>query len=291
MGTSSSSPGPSGTRNPLLPPWAPETPASFPPANPKVPQSPNPDSENPESPNSAPIPNQQLNIPTPSVSWRSPKVALGNYIEGKRGSSLGKVANGYVKASGGARGATVSSRAGRQATGALASFISDGIKNGFVEAARKRGIPNITSLNVQDAIATLIEIIAPVGAMVEGSITRKAQLETLSDIFEKMEIESKGINALDQLTETDMEFVLRTSIANYINERFQQELINRIEGNKIIPSEANKICNEIKEYIFNVVKLDLHNTSPLRIDWEGSQGKEMIESMYLKAYALLGDEE
>lgn len=296
MGTSSSSGGPSGSGPGLLPPWAPEAPSPLPNAPAAPAASPQPAPAAPPAPqqsNPPPPaqPSQPIDLPLPSVTWRSPKVSLGNYVGGKRGSSLGKVATGYVKASGGAKGATLSSRSGRRATATLAAFISDSIKNGVAEAARRRGIPNITSLNVHDAIATIVEIIAPPGSRVEDAIARKAQLETLRDIFEKFDIEAKGIDALDALNESDMEFVLQSSIANYINERFEQELIHRIEQSKISAEKANKISNEIKQYIFNVVKLDLSGLQPLQIDWENTQGQEIIENMYLKAFDLLGSEE
>jgi hypothetical protein len=37
------------------------------------------------------------------------------------------------------------------------------------------------------------------------------------------------------------------------------------------------------------VSIDLGGVSPVEIDWEGPQGRGLVEGVYQRAYALLGE--
>src|SRR6266704_3835211 len=129
MGTSSSYSGPTGT-TPLLPPWA------------EDPVAPRPlDGEG--SSTAEPEP-QGMDIPLPHISWRVPKAALSRLASGVAiglgAATLASLGRSYVQASGGARAAADSARAGRASSARLGGFLADGVRNGFQEAARNVGL-------------------------------------------------------------------------------------------------------------------------------------------------------
>lgn len=196
----------------------------------------------------------------------------------------------YVRATGGAKVASSSARAGRASTMALGSFMGDVARVGIAEAARARGIPDISSRNIQAVLSSLINVLSPVGATLEEAAARKSVITTLTEAFQKFGVEEKGIEVLDQLNSEQIRELLEMSVTNYVNERFHQELMSRLEGGEINEKQANRISVEIKAYIAGMVRLDLRGVEPAAFDWRGKDGKALAERIYTKAYGLLGAE-
>ncbi len=277
MGTSSSSQGPKGNQPNLLPPWAPESPIfpSFPDISPTDAYPQQNDSPKPVAP----------------ISWNIPKSSVTSFSHRGGIGRLKKAVRSYVSAKGGATKAALTARAGRNATVRLASFIASGIKEGFSEAAKKIGVQNITSRNIHAVLADFIDHLAPVGATIESSIARKALIATITEVFENLQVEKNGINVLDQISNEDMKEIIVSSIANYINEKFQQELINRLEKSKIDAVYANQLSSQIRDYMVGLIKLDMDITDFVNFDWQSPEGIQKIEKFYGQAYALLGEEQ
>ena len=257
MGTSASYPGPTG-RNPLLPPWADEQPLP--------PSDETPDESNEELPaNDADAddepqdvaPQDENTLPEPLVSWRAPKSTMTRWVRGSGPASLGSVARSYVAASGGPRGASAASRQGRSATARIGGFLADGLRNGFAQAARNLGLQNFVGRDAQFVLASFIDLLAPVGALREDAAARKAVIETMSELFARFDVETNGLDALNSLDSAGMLELVHVSVTNYVNERFQQELIFRIEQGAISEADANDLSAEVKGFVASVVRIDL----------------------------------
>ena len=282
MGTSSSNPGPKGKRAPV-PPWhEEELKPSFPkpvptkdiqkPLNPaKLPQSPNPG-------------------PHPQKSWSSPKRKIADFMKNSTKDNYSKMGSGYVKASGGSKSATSSARAGRRATAGIAGFFSAGVRDGFTKAAEEFGIGKLVGKDARTVAADIIERFSPSGGTLEEAAARNALIQTMKEFFKEIELEERGVEALDSLTPLDVQSLLELSIVNYLNERLQSELLNRVERKSISEKQANRTSKQIKKFIKGAVKLDLREVDVLKVDWKSPRGGEIISSLYRQAYEILGDE-
>ena len=290
MGTSSSSSGPKRPSN-LLPPWA----QDISPSNPTPPdesniQDGNPpsDGENPNNPSPNEINPNGLSGQRP-VSWSVPKSAMTRFARG--GSSLGAIGRSYVSAGGGARARASSAKAGRQTAGRFAGFLAGGVRNGFLQAARDLGLTNLVGRDVQFVLASFVDLIAPSGATIEDAVARKALTDTTWEVFQTYGVDVEGITALDRLERDDVVSIIALYVSNYVNERLQEELFFRVERGALDENIANQYADQIKGFIVGVVKLDFQNIDPLRVDWQGNEGKEIMEKKYQEAYTLLGDAE
>ena len=290
MGTSSSSPGPKRPHN-LLPPWGQDSsPGSPIPADGSPPQdgNPQPNGENPNNlpPNGLPpngVPGQR------PISWSVPKGAMTRFARG--GSSLGAIGRSYVSAGGGASGRASSAKAGRQTAGRFAGFLAGGVRDGFVQAARDIGLTNLVGRDIQFVLASFVDLIAPSGATIEDAVARKALTDTTWEVFQTYGVNVDGITALDRLVRDDVTSIIALYVSNYVNERLQEELFFRVERGALDENVANQYADQIKGFIAGVVKLDFKSIDPLQVDWQGNQGKEIIEKKYQEAYALLGEAE
>jgi hypothetical protein len=196
-----------------------------------------------------------------------------------------------VSANHGASHLATSARSGRQTAGSLAGFVANGIRNGFAEAARQIGLNNLVGRDVEFVLSSFVDLIAPSGATVEQAIARDALNDTLWEVFDRYGVNTEGIGALDKLGRDELTEVVGLYISNYVNERLQQELFYRVERGTMNETEANNCATQIKDFVFEVVRLDFQGIDPVNFDWQGSDGKKLIEQKYQEAYSLLGGAE
>jgi hypothetical protein len=284
MGTSSSYKGPTG-RNPLLPPWGQE---------PVIPETDNnnpPEQNNDNEEDQLPQPQQQtppeLNLP--DVSWSGVKGIVSRLSNGRPSGSWKSAFRSYVRARGGPRMAARTASSGRATTARLGSFLAGVLRAGVVEAARNIGLTDYLGRDAQSLLAAFIDLLAPAGALLEEAIARKALSETLTDLFERYDVEGNGLIALDNIDADAMKEVITLSITNYIYERFEQELVNCVERGNVSEDEANLLADQAKEFINGEVIIDMDNIDVATFDWGGAAGNSFIENLQQIAYSLLGD--
>lgn len=274
MGTSSSYGGPTG-RISLLPPWAEEIEGDALP-------------ENEEAIAADPL-------DPPVVTWAAPKRAVIKLSRGgPGGASMGtfrSLSKSYVRASGGARTASSAARSGRAVTSRLGGFLAAGIRDGFGQTAERFGLQMLVGQDAQSVLAAFVDLLAPDGALLEEAASRTALIDTLQEMFVRYEVEAVGLEALDRMDATTLGETVELYVVNYVNARIQQELVNRIERNSIPEMEANRLMDEIRGFIQEIVKLDFAEVELINLDWEGLGGYRLVEGVYEEAYRLLGGEE
>lgn len=282
MGTSTSYTGPTG-KTPLLPPWA-DDPDDDPEAAPGDDQDvPPPDDEAAAPPEAATPPEA-----APAIEWSVPKAALTRWARGGRSTTLRRVAGTYVAASGGAGRATTGARSGRAATARLGGFLGTGLRDGFAAAARELGLRDVVGRDARFVLATLVDRLAPAGALREEAVARAAMIETLADLFDRHAVEAGGLGALDALDADGVRRILALFVTNYVNARFQQELVSRVERGAVSERAANALLDQIRDFIAGIVRLDLRDIDVVALDWRGPEGRRVVDRVYEAAYSLLG---
>jgi hypothetical protein len=171
----------------------------------------------------------------------------------------------------------------------LGRFLAAGLRNGFAQVAQQLGLQNFVGRDAQFVLAAFIDLLAPAGAMREEAIARQAMIDTLSDWFDQLDVIARGFDALDALTPETMADLIILSVANYVNVRFQQELVSRIERGTLPEREANQLAAEAKEFIAEIIQIDFRGVDLVQVDWQGAEGRDLIAGIYETAYSLLGD--
>lgn len=280
MGTSSSYAGPSG-RNPLLPPWADDSDDEQ-----NLPVEDGDDGNAIEPTTVPPV--------VPQITWRAPKRAMGLLVRGAvAGTAVGALhalGRAYVNARGGSGVAASGASAGRATTTHLGGFLSTGMREGFGRAVENLGLQALIGQDVQTVLAAFADLLAPDGALLEQQAARRSLLETLEVVFERYDVDADGIEALDRLDANGLGEVIRLSVVNYVDARMEQELASRIERGTLPDDEANRLMDEIHDFIDELVKLDFADVDLVHLDWDGLEGRRLVLGIYQDAYRLLGDE-
>jgi hypothetical protein len=194
----------------------------------------------------------------------------------------------YVRARHGARTAAASAIAGRSATARIGSFLSEGIRDGFAVVARRFGIDHL-GRDVQFVLAAFVELLAPDGAQLDDAAARKATIDTISELFERYDVATNGIEALDHLTEEGMRDAMTLSITHVIDEKFQQDLASRVEDGSMSERAANELMQHATDFIRGIVTIDTSTVDILSMNWDSKEGRDLVQQMYEAAYSLLGN--
>ena len=225
----------------------------------------------------------------PMISWSGPKGALSRLANGTPSGSFRSTFRSYVRALGGAGTAARSASSGRVSTARLGGFFAGVAQRGVVETAKAVGLGDLVGRDAQYVLAEFIDLLAPPGALLEDAIARKAMIETMTELFEQYQVFENGIEALDSLDALGMADLITRSVTNYINERFQQELVNCVERGSVSEADANDLLREARDFIAGIVRIEFEGIDLVAVDWVSGEGKGHVERVFRDAYSLLGN--
>ena len=297
MGTSKSYDGPK-DRTPLLPSWAFPDADDGQPSLPSPPDTPLPEEPVSGQPSPEPLSEPSANTvfpstellpqPPPVSSWRAAKVSLGKAISGGGGSgAFARPGRKYVRALGGARSASRTSRAGKSSTTRLGQFLSSVGSRGFNETLQRFGLSSVVGKDAETVFAAISNALAPAGASREEAIARDAVNEALESLYERSILADSDLTKLDQMGTQEIAQALETAVSSYIYHRWLGELEIVIEKKAMSAKEAVRLERNMRAYISECVQLDMQGVDVLNMDWNGTSGQQFIEKIFTEAYRIL----
>jgi hypothetical protein len=141
--------------------------------------------------------------------------------------------------------------------------------------------------DVQFVLASLVDLLAPAGALLEEAAARSAIIDTIFDFFGEYDLAADGIRALDAMTAEDVGDALRLTVCNVVEARFKEELTSRVERGDVSEHDGDRIFSQIGEFVREMIDLRLEDRDLLRIDWGGEEGAAFVEQLYTDAYSVL----
>ena len=292
MGTSSSYGGP-GDKTPLLPSWA--MPPDGTPQTPEQPTQPTPNdgpgTDTPPAENApSDLPHQSVSAPEVTNRWTSARRSFTRAISTRTSTGYRRAASRYVRAIGGAGGASNAATGGKKATTAFGGFISSAANSGFHSALASVGLTSVVGRDVNEVLAAIVNALAPDGATKEEVAARKAIGDTLEQLYESFLDEGRDLTALDSMTREDVEAAIASCVEAYIFNRWIGDLGVKIEERAISAASAVVLEREMRLFIREAVQLDMGQEDVLSLDWQGPDGQRFVENIYCDAYSLFGDE-
>ncbi len=300
MGTSTSHGGQK-DRPPLLPDWAlpapipavPQPqPIPAPPGDGPVPQDPSDTGQpiHPAAPALQPTQTPTYGPLTGKPRWTMAGRSLGRVAASGGSRGMGRAAQRYVRARGGSKRASASSPSGRRATASLAGFLSDVARNGFADAFANLGLGSVVGRDLDSVIAAVNDAVCPAGTDREEVAAREASTETFEEVFADIIKADADVSQLDAMTAAGVGKAIEAMVASYIYNRWLGDLGVKIEEKTISPQQAVLVEQRMREFIRDAVKLDLQQKDPLKVDWRGTEGKELMSQIYSDAYSVIGGE-
>ena len=233
---------------------------------------------------------QDLNHEFQSLgTWRNAKNVMSRYTS--KGSGKGGPARAgrtYIKAKGGAQKAAQSVKSGKKTALKLASFFTTTARGGISQGFDSIGLGHLVGKDIDTVFSSLVDALLDNGLNFndDEKIARQA-IEDAMIYFYKQCSEYQNYESLEHITEEQLKRAIEDFVSGYIYKLWLQELGKCIEKNSITEIEAAKLEEEVKIYVRDLVKLELNTKKAFLIDWNGDEGKKIIDSLYENAYSLI----
>jgi hypothetical protein len=195
----------------------------------------------------------------------------------------------YVRAKGGSRSAATTATHGRATASRASSFFGALLSGGLGAALEALGIRNYVGRAADVVFAAIANAIAPPGATLEEAAARRAADEVLSKLYEDVLDANGDLTVLDSMSQDDVANAVRGVITAYVYERWLEQLGKSIETGAVSPTEAVRLEHEVKQYVRDIVVLDVTNEDVLAFGQDAGRTQLVIDRLFEEAYSLLGD--
>lgn len=284
MGTSASYSGPTG-KNPLIPPWA-ETPGygASGGVNGSDEQSENQNEAAPENAS----PQQNVVYLSTLTPWNEVKTNFTNYARGGGFSSTRsarRAIRGFVRAQGGAGNAATNARKGRSVAQNIGGVFSGIASQGSNFTYNGFDFRDCIGKKASELLETFVDLVVDHNDDLESTIARDAVVEAFQKLFEVLNVEEKGFEALQNVNSENLKFVFQTYLSEYIFASMLQKVGQTLE--KMPPKEAYQKEKWLKNFIATKVSINLENVDLMTMDWKSKSGTSFTNTIFTQAYKLM----
>jgi len=207
-----------------------------------------------------------------------------NAADGGRGTSFAgrRLLARHVPVLGGAAGAVAGARAGRAGAQRLGSLLSGIAGEGLATALTRQGLADLVGgdrFTVLDAIANRI---AGDGADLDTQAARDATFDVLAELFP--DADSWGDLDAVRVDADEVARLLELFLSRYIYNRIPviAERLARITD----PAKAQRAEEDLQRMVQSFVALQLPH-GPLHVDWDGAEGRQIIDVTVRTVYEAL----
>lgn len=227
------------------------------------------------------------NVSRPQGKWKYAKNVMSRYAS--KGSGQGgpaRAGRAYIRAEGGAQKAAQSVKSGKTTARKLATFFTTTARSDISQGLNSIGLGHLIGKDVDTVFSGLIDALLDNGVNFDENIAREAIEGALTSFYEQCS-ENQNFESLEHLTPEQLKRAIENFVSGYIYKRWLQELGNCIERKAVSETEAVKLEVEVKIYVRDLVNLELDSRNILSIDWNGDEGRQIVDSLYEDAYSLI----
>ena len=227
------------------------------------------------------------NTSQPPKNWKNAKNVMSRYAS--KGSGHGgpaKAGKAYIRAEGGAKKATQSVKSGKTTARRLAAFFTTTARSDISQGLNSIGLSHLIGKDVDTVFSELIDALLDNGVNFDENIAREVMDDALGFFYEQCS-ENKNFESIEHITPEQLKRTIENFVSGYIYKRWLQKLGKCIERGAVSEDEAVKLEAEVKIYVRDLVNLELDSKDIFSIDWNGDEGKQVIDSIYEDAYSLI----
>jgi hypothetical protein len=204
---------------------------------------------------------------------------------------VSRAGRAYVRAKGGARAAAGQAVHGRATAARAGRFFGTLASRGLGAALDALGLRTYIGRGAEEVFAAIANAISPAGATLEEAAARRAADEVLARLYDERVDADGDLADLERMTAEDVATAVRDVVSGYIYQRWLEELGKSIERGATSPADAVRLEREVRQYVRDIVQLDVPSDRVLTIDWEKPEGQALLQRFFEEAYSLLEEGE
>ncbi|WP_157907020.1 Qat anti-phage system associated protein QatB [Sorangium cellulosum] len=194
----------------------------------------------------------------------------------------------YIEAHGGARGAASSAGAAKSSAARLGGILDSISSDGLSNALRNAGLTDLVGKSPSEILAAIVDLAVGPGSSIDEAVARAAMIEVLEDEFGDTESFTDLENAFSGLLmPANVMSVIYKFLVEYIYRRIVAELGERITNGAISAAVARQKEEDLRQYIEQSVKFELHQAQPDELAWNRPAASQMVERLLRDAYGQL----
>ena len=160
-------------------------------------------------------------------------------------------------------------------------FLSSVATRGLEATLRTFGLSAVVGKGAGAVFAAILDALAPEGALREEAVARKATAEALERLYlDLYGLEDGDLAKLEKMSGAVVSEAVIESVICYIYRLWLEELSIRIEDGALSAAAAVGLERDVADFVRESVKLDLKGSDGLKIDWEGLEGRGLIDRIY-----------
>lgn len=223
-----------------------------------------------------------------TARWSDAKNAMSRFGRSPGNKeSLKNAGRNYVRARGGAQGATRAAGRGISAIGGLGGFFGDVVQRGFDEALRNAGIQDCIGKPAEEVFANLADRLAPAGGPIDEGITRKAILDSLCYLYDQLTDENGEIQHADALGLSEVKEALVLATQHYIYQKWLNEVGIALERKDLTEAELIEAETTIKDFVGESVRVAFKDVDVTTFSFQNPTVTEQINSIFQETYTLI----
>lgn len=229
--------------------------------------------------------------------WRKLKTNITREARQGRPSTptMQNIINEYVAAGGGAsriskgRGTFGGAKSAQNVARGIAGFISTVGAQGFHEALRKIGLDSLEGKSVSEISAFLLDVFASSSNTLDDIDARSALSRLMNDLFNGAQTIEDIERIMEEQTQGQhLNDLLFKFFGYYIYEQFSRVFYERLVA-RVGEDQANRFLNGIRDYVKSALKYKTHGKDIKQIDWDGSEGKKVVDDILQEALDVFGE--
>ena len=217
-------------------------------------------------------------------AWTPYKAAATRFAKhGGTGGRAARVLKRHVAAIGGASAAASSAVAGRSVGRRAGKLLSGLATAGLEQSLLDLGLNHLVGADRYEIVAALVDYLAGDADSRDAAAARDAACDLIDALFgEADQYEELTAVVVDA---NEVERVLRLFLTSYVMNRAEviSERLNRYTS----AQQALEREGQIRDFVSAMLALQFSRLDPLRVDWGGDQGAQILQGTFEALYAQL----
>lgn len=221
-------------------------------------------------------------------NWTPYKHAASNFARHGGDQRVDKVLARYVGALGGASAAASSGRSAGVGAGQAIGALGAGLASeGLTPTLERLGLGHLVGRDRYDVLDGLVEELIGDGGTLEDQAVERAIVEAFQKLFPDDALDYEDLESV-QLDSDDVVRLIEYAIAAWAYARMLPTLAEKfshIEDREL----ATRRYGELRERMTKLVRLEIGDRSALEIDWRGTEGEALLDTVVDQLYEDMED--
>lgn len=230
-------------------------------------------------------------LPT-SGNWPDAKREVTAWVQSGTSSpeQVRNVLRTYVSAQGGAAASAQATPSANRAAAKLGGILSGIRSEGLDRALADAGLENLIGKPASEVMSGIADYLIEMGALLDDELVKEAfndlyeEVIEVHDSYEELDIALSHLSLRDNVAETVERF-----FGYFVFRKFKRDFSERVLKIAGGVKKANRLLRDIKEFIFDTLRLQNQRRDVAKVNWRGQEGLRITQEIHESVWRVYGE--